>query len=362
MRIGELLREALASAAAQKVPSVLVAVVVAAMCLTTLLTVGRTASAEHQVQLRMEQAGSRQLQVLDVEEQALLTPTVVDQVVRLSTVERAVGVTDPVDVTNGPLGDGGHPVPAWAVTGDLGDVAELTAGRWPRPGEALVSAAAQQRLGMDVPIGYLDVDGRDVAVVGSFSPRSPFEDFAAGALTVPVEPVPSRTLRVVADTAATARATQRAVLGIVAAPDLDAVTVESPATLAELQADVASDLGIFARALLIGVLAAGALLIAVVVLADVLVRRKDLGRRRALGATRATVLAVVVLRNLAPALAGAVSGTVIGAAATASWGTAPPASFTVGTAVLAVLTAIVFAIPPAAFAAARDPVRVLRTP
>ena len=51
-------------------------------------------------------------------------------------------------------------------------------------------------------------------------------------------------------------------------------------------------------------------------LADVLVRRKDLGRRRALGATRGAIISLVTLRTLGPAL----------------------------------------------YAATRDPVRVLRTP
>lgn len=49
---------------------------------------------------------------------------------------------------------------------------------------------------------------------------------------------------------------------------------------------------------LLGVLGAGALLVAIVVLADVFVRRKDLGRRRALG----TIVALVIARTLLPAV------------------------------------------------------------
>ena len=118
----------------------------------------------------------------------------------------------------------------------------------------------------------------------------------------------------------------------------------------------------FGRTLLLGVLGGGALLVAIVTLADVLVRRKDLGRRRALGATRGAILFLVVLRTLAPALLGAALGVAAGLYATSRLGAMPPWPFTLGTATLALLAASVAAIPPALYAATRDPVRVLRTP
>nr|MCW1079641.1 hypothetical protein [Streptococcus anginosus] len=48
------------------------------------------------------------------------------------------------------------------------------------------------------------------------------------------------------------------------------------------------------RALLILILGVGALFIAAVVLADVLIRRRDLGRRRTLGITRGGLVALVI--------------------------------------------------------------------
>src|SRR5690606_39708076 len=117
--------------------------------------------------------------------------------------------------------------------------------------------------------------------------------------------------------------------------------VQSPVALADLQAAVGADLGTFGRTLL-------------------------LGRRRALGATRTTILTLVLARTLLPALLPALLGAVIGTAAglwiAGQWAATPPRTFTAGTATLAVLAALASTLPPATYAAGRDPVRVLRTP
>lgn len=366
MRFFSLLREALSTAWANKVPTALVVLLVGVMCATTLATVGRTAAAEQQVADRLDAAGSRLLVVTDTRGGELISPAVVDQTHGLSVTERAVGVQIPVDVVNKVVGAGGTRVPAWGVDGDLSEVLTLTAGRWPGPGEALVSADAQVALGMDDPIGAVGVASTtqvgDYSVVGAFEAREPFSQYAAG-LVIAAEPgTPSDSLYVVVTDSAAAAVAQSAVIGLVDPPEFDSISVDSPVALAELQAEVAADLGTFGRTLLLGVLGAGALLVAIVVLADVLVRRKDLGRRRALGATRGTIVAMVITRTLLPALLGAGIGTAAGLWAADRFAAIPPWQFTTGTAILAVLAAIISAVLPALYAATRDPVRVLRTP
>lgn len=71
-----------------------------------------------------------------------------------------------------------------------------------------------------------------------------------------------------------------------------------------------------------------------------------------------------MLRTLAPALMGAALGVALGLWVTSRLGAGaiPPWSFTAGTATLALLAAAAAAVPPALYAATRDPVRVLRTP
>lgn len=362
MRLGELVREAWASVRAQRVPTVMVAVLVAAMCATTVLTVGRADAAQEQVQARLDAAGARQLRVGDAKHQGFLTPSVISLVAGMDTVERAVGLSAPADVTNAAVQ--GDLVTAWTVTGDLRDVLTLTAGRWPAPGEALVSSAAQELLGMDQPAGAISgtaVDATSAAVVGSYQARAPFDDLATG-VVVAGSGAASQHLAVIATTAATAGATQRAVLSLLARADPADLSVESPATLAEIQQDVLGDLAGYGRSLMLLVLGAGALLVAVVVLADVLLRRVDLGRRRALGAARWTIIALVVMRTGIAATVGALLGTGAAVAVVHRSGQPPDVSFAAGTAVLAILTALIAAAPPAVAAAGQDPVRVLRTP
>ncbi len=94
----------------------------------------------------------------------------------------------------------------------------------------------------------------------------------------------------------------------------------------------------------------------------VLVRQRDLGRRRALGADRPTIITLVVTRTLIAATLGALAGTAAAVVITTSSGVRAPAGFIGAVAILALLTAAIAAIPPAAIAAYRDPVAVLRTP
>ena len=366
MRFASLLREGLSTAWANKVPTALVALLVAIMCATTLATVGRTAAAEQQVADRLDAAGSRLLVVTDTRNGELIGPAVVQQTRALSVTERAVGVQIPVDVVNKVIGAGGTRVPAWTVDGDLSEVLTLTAGRWPGPGEALVSAQAQQTLGLDDPVGAVQLASTtqvgDFSVVGAFEPREPFGQYAAGLVIAAAPDAISDSLYVVVTDSSVASAAQSAVIGLVAPPEFDSISIQSPVALAELQAEVAADLGTFGRTLLLGVLGAGALLVAIVVLADVLVRRKDLGRRRALGATRGAIVAMVIARTLLPALLGAGIGVGAGLWAADRFAAIPPWQFTTGTAILAVLAAVASAVLPALYAATRDPVRVLRTP
>ena len=172
MRALLMVREALATAWASKVPSALVLFLVATMCAATLATVGRTAAAEEQLMDRLDSAGSRVLVVSDIDQGDLISPTIIDQAAGLSSSERAVGTVSPIDMVNGQIGQGGTRVPAWGVYGDLAAVATLTSGRWPGPGEALVSTDAMNALGMDDPSGWVAQASTTVvddwSVVGSF--------------------------------------------------------------------------------------------------------------------------------------------------------------------------------------------------
>lgn len=75
-----------------------------------------------------------------------------------------------------------------------------------------------------------------------------------------------------------------------------------------------------------------------------------------------TIIALVVLRTAYAALVGAVLGVVIGAIVTGRMDALPPVDFVIGVGILSVIAALVSTLPPAVYAAHRDPVGVLRTP
>ncbi|WP_157984028.1 ABC transporter permease [Nesterenkonia muleiensis] len=369
MRPANLLGEAVKTAWVTKVPSALIVLLVLVMCTAALATVGRTAAAEQQLHQRLDSAGARVLTVTEPSSGSheLINPATISQAAGLSSTERALGAVTAIDVLNGAVGDGAHRVPAWGVYGDLEDAVVLDSGRWPEQGEALVSEEGMERLNLDEPAGWVQPSSTngldDWAVVGTFTPREPFGDYGVGVVYPLDEDVAAvTTLHVVLHDGNQAAAAQSAVLGILDPPASDHLSVQSPLSMAQLQDELAGDFTTFGRTLLLGVLAGGAFLVAIVVLADVLVRRKDLGRRRALGASREVIVGLVVLRTALPATLGATLGIAAGLGIAGAFDALPPWDFTTGTVVLAILVASVSAVIPAVYAATRDPVNVLRTP
>lgn len=362
-----LLREAFATTWANKVPTILVCLITAAMCIMTISTVGRTAAAEAQVAERINSAGARELVITDMKASGFFGPSLISMASRFSVTDRAVGLGSPVDMKNTVIGQAGNPVPAWAVTGDLGAVALLEEGRWPQPGEALVSHTALDNLGLQRPVGSASITTStmttDFAVVGSFTPREPFDDLGQGLIYQAPAGSTATNLHLILSDASQAKIAQDSLIGLLGPlGDPESIAVRSPIQMAQLHDQIVGDLGSFGRSLLYGALAIGALLVAIVVFADILVRRKDLGRRRALGATRGNIIGLMLFRTLIPAAVGSIAGSLIAVLITVQSGSTPPVDFCVGIVVLAMLAAGLSCLAPAAYAAHSDPVKVLRTP
>lgn len=360
MKLTDLLREAFTAARCSPVPSALVALVVAATACVALVTVGRQAALEADLARELAGPNSRTLTVTDVSGSRTLQSATVDVLRGLSGVEAVVGSNTPIDVVNGAVGD-----PKVALVGLVGDTERalgLTRGRLPRtPSEAVISVEAQRRLGLAEPVGFLNSpDGRQWAIVGSFIPEAPFQDLATMAVTVVAGDEPLRQVRTISARINDASATQNAALSIMAA-GANKFSVDSPLAVAAAGQLVEKQVTGFGRSLLLLILGAGGFFVAVVVLADVLIRRRDLGRRRTLGITRADLVTLVALRTAVPAGIGAAGGMALGQGLGSLWGQAPGLGFALGVAVLACLTALLASIPPAVLAANRDPVAVMRT-
>ncbi|RRD45662.1 permease [Tessaracoccus sp. OH4464_COT-324] len=359
-----LLREAWRSARSASVPSALLALVVALMTAAALATVGRQAQVEARFRAELESPAARTLTVTALGD-ALITPAVLDGVRSLDVTELAVGTTTPVDAVNGALG-GGNTVAVANIFGDHERSVRLVRGRWPQPGrgEVILPAGQLARLGLAEPSGYLAAAGQQWQVVGAFEAMPPFEHFNQLALSVPA---PSRAelsagvsvhrMHVVASSSATAEASRAATLALIEASPED-LRVAAPLALTKSLRQASAEIAGFGRSLLLLILGVGALMVAVVVLSDVLIRRRDLGRRRTLGITRLGLVGLVAARVAVAAGAGAVAGVAAG------WAISPqgaPLGFTVGVAWLNCATACLASLPPAWYAATRDPVAVMRT-
>ncbi len=363
MRWAHLIREALVSARSAPVPSALLLLVVAAMCCASVLTVGRQAAAETALAEQLSGPEARTLTVSDTRG-GVLTGSTVLTLADLSGTSSVVARERVWDAANGALGQGAQPVAVVGLHGRVETALTLEKGRWPQRGEAIVPTKLLSTLRLDQPVGFLESgDGRQWQVVGSFAARAPFSDLDSMAVSLPETTAATQIqqVRLVAESREQAEPMRAAALAVIAG-DPSAVQVSGPAAAAETTAAAMAQLTAFGRELMLLILGAGAFLVAVVVLADVLIRRRDLGRRRTLGITRGDLVLLVALRTAVAATAGALLGAGLAYLWLLREGVGVPADFVGAVALLAALTAVIACILPAAFAAARDPVEVMRTP
>lgn len=354
--------EAARSAFAQPVAATVSGLIIAGVCAVILSTTGQTVRAEQQVLSRIDDAGTRSIVISDAVGDAGIMPTAVDRISRTTGVEWVVGFGAAIDARAAGI-PAGNPAAIRSIHGDYPPQIEV-GGRPPGDGETVVGAAAQQTIGLQTPIGGIITDDTDFAVVGGFTAADPLAFLNRSLLKPPG--VADDTLRsihiLVTSPARVAEVTDAALL-LVGPDNPTSIAVETSETLAEVRAAIAGELGRFSRQLVALVLSAGLVLTALAVYGAVTSRRKDFGRRRALGASRPTIIALVALQTATSAILGAL----IGSAATAivltqTTGQPPEPQFAAAIALLAVLTAVVAALPPAVVAAYRDPVKVLRVP
>lgn len=370
---GALLREGFLIARSQPVASLVTALVVALVCGVTLSTTGQSAAAEARVLRGIDDTGARVIVVEDAEGEGRISTNSVARVASLSDVEWVLGLGPVLDVRNAGLGDASPPVPARVFYGQL--PAEVrVAGGAPGAGEALVGRTAWRELGLIHPVGGVTGPSLDASVVGSFSAGDPLSFLDRSVLVVPdagdkqtvnefrgQEPLLRSMYVMVSDVERVDPIT--AALRQVIASETSQYSVATPTQLVEMRAVVADELGASSRRLMLVILGVGLLIIAVTLTGAVSQRRRDFGRRRALGATRSAIVVLVVTQTGASSVLGAVLGVAGGLVVV--WrlaGSLPSPTFVLGVMALAVLAGLVAALPPALLAATRDPVRILRVP
>jgi len=360
----ELLRDATASARAQVAASLTLVLVLATMNFAVLVTTGQAAANEAQIVAQIDSAGTRLIVLSDEGGASGMQPGGPARLAGLSDVSWAVGLGPAVDVTNPaiPL----TRAASRALVGPLPPDLVLVQGRPPRPGEAVAGVGAATTLNLGPGLGRIQAPGADpVGVVGVFQADGPLANLNNTVL-VATDPADIDQLRYIYVMAADVTVIDRLEHVIATStPVLNpaALTVETPSGAVAFRNVIAGRLGAASRQLMAVIMIVGAIVIAVTVLAATSARRREFGRRRALGATRSTLVATLLIQTTIAAVPGILVGAAAGLITLhATTGLLPSWRFTAGVAGLTLLLTLAASTPIATIAAHRDPLRILRVP
>ncbi len=356
-----LLGESARVAASTRVPSALVGLLALLAPLVVLATAGFSIEGQAAVLRRLDEAGSRIVSVVSRTGEGVVPLKAVDRIGRLEGVAWVVGLGAVFDARpRVPVGEP-TPVRAYRAVRAPISVSRLGAGE-PPAGAAYVSPRSARRLGLAGAYGELDPG--PLEVVGWFRAGDPLTALESFVLVPASDPaLRLERILVAAEDVGWIDAIVAAIPSLLGAEAIDAVTIQQSELLLSARAAVRDELVARDRALVVAILAATTALGAIVVFATTLGARRDFGRRRALGATRGQLVALVVLATLWPTLIGVMAGTALGAIYLGSrLGRLPDPAFPIAVGILAGLCLTAASIGPAVAAATRDPVRVLRIP
>lgn len=355
-----LLTEALRSGLSQPVSSVVTGLIVAGVCAAILSTTGQTVQAETEVLARIDAAGTRSVLITDAQGNAGIPATAIERISRISGVEWVFGLGPATDVRAAGV-PGGNPAALRTLHGTLPPQVKVNG---PGLGEdrLLTGIEAQTTLGLAKPIGGVEGKHRGYAVAGSFTATDPLDFLNRSLLKTPgPDDTILRSVHILAETPDQVGQVADAALMLLAAQDRSSLAVRTSETLADIRAAVQGELGQYGRQLITLVLAAGLILTGLNIYGTINNRRRDLGRRRALGASRPTIIGLITTQTTLTAFTGATLGSLAtNTVLNTTTGNAPPLPFTLAIITLATLTATLAALPSATIAAYRDPVRVLR--
>jgi putative ABC transport system permease protein len=358
-------REAVASAWSQPIASILSIVIVAGMCAAVLLTTGRTVGAEESVLGSFDSAGTRSI-VVRADADAGLDTSVLGRLAHIEGIDwvGAFGAAD--DATNAAI-PGGTRVPLRLGWGDDFERLGIPNVRAVPDRSAWASAAALSALGAPAGVGgIVSEDGDGFAIAGEI-PVPDYLNFLEPMVIAP-QNSGSQTevvtvLVVIADRPDLVAPVSESVRSLLSVEDPKKATMTTSESLASLRAMVQGQLGAYGRSLVIAIFALTAALVAAILYSLVMMRRKDFGRRRALGATRGLIVRLLLTQMAALSAVGVIVG--CGASAITLQLTGDPLpsfQFFVAIAVLAIAVGVVAALLPAVAASRRDPLRELRVP
>ena len=366
-RLSELVRDVFAGARSQIVASVTLMLVLATVCFAILVTTGQSAANEARIVDQIDSAGTRLIALSDSGGESGILPQAPAVLGSLSDAEWAFGLGAAMDVTNPALP--AQRAAARVMIGALPPDLTLVQGRHPRAGEAVVGSGVVGALNLRPELGRIQYDNdpgaEPLAVVGVFEATGPLAQLDDTVL-ISSAPEDIETLRyvyVMARDITVVDRLEQLVTTATPAMNPNALTVETPQGAIALRDVIAGRLGAASRQLMAVVMGVGAAIIAVTMVSATSARRRDFGRRRALGASRSVLVATMLGQAAIGALAGIALGIVAGLSVlAATTGSLPTWQFTAGVAGLTLLLTLATSAPISTFAAHRDPLRILRVP
>lgn len=363
-----LIRRADAMNRSQPVITIVTILMVCGMMIAVLLTTGRTVGAEKSVVSTLDDVGTKSLTIY-AEPDAGLTTKSLENIQRVEGVEwfAAFG---PVQDGYSTLSPSGGPVAVrqfWGMSiPGIPEYHQRSDGQL----EGYAARDAVQQMRLEAAIGGAQLtDGRVYSLMGSFIPPENLGHLGSSVLVpAPAEDHEGRhqtvsMMTVVAEDPGYIGALNDAIPAVLEVTDPQFIRVETSQQMAQLRSAVQGQLGQFGRFLVLAILGLTGLLTAVILSGLMMLRRKDFGRRRALGASRWMILTLVLCQFTELSVIGSLVGTLIGGGALWLLGDPlPDWSFFLALSILAIITSLLAALIPAMIASRRDPLRELRVP
>lgn len=363
MTAQQLLSESWAVARSSRAYSALFAVLAFIVVIVIVTLAGQSEAQREEVASTFNLPEYRTVEVIDEQGLGVIPWESVDRAGRLRGVENAWALGSAFEVTNSAVPERGR-VSARMLSSEWSELpVRLLSGRLPTTaGEALVDETAAQLLGFDDTGGAVtSTAGAEWAVVGTYSPM---HRRAPSTVLVPAQgAAEARSLSITVESVQGV-APMISVIGVLTdATAPGQYVVDRSADAGQLDAAVTSTVSRHGVMIVVTTMMTSAAVIALLSVLMVHTRRQEFGRRRALGATRSALVALVVLQGGIVVTAGAALGLVAGAGlSTARFGSSPPWTLLVAILVTTVSGSALAQVPSALAAGLRDPVRVLRTP
>lgn len=334
--------------------------------LAAYLTVGQTAAAEADVSAELRSTSAR-LVVINAEQASLALPKASLLAIAARDDVLAVLVVGPaVDAANQayPQVATFSPVRDALLIDPGGDLITLEAPAG-APGTVALPPALKDRMLANVG-GLILPNGAAHPVVGIYVPNDALQERLQTGLRW-IEPTAAtmemRSLYVLAARIDSAPRLETDLPQAIGISDPLRISIETPRILSDISAAVEGRLGNFSRSLILGVLGFSFGWVGITTWAWAYTRRRDIGRRRALGATRSFVVYLIIAQVLLTAALATTLAYVVHVAAAGIGGfNVVPLGFGVAQATLLIVSALAAASLPATIAAYRDPIRVLRIP